>query len=484
MVDRIKIAPQLILLASFGGTSVLNYVFGLIMGWLLLPGDFGWLAFSQTVLLVSGLVLQSGFPWSLARSVVDAAGAKKDALVRGTLVANLTLAVSLGAIVTVLFSLGPLQPGLETGIVTAIVALSLPFISLACTTQGAAQGSEHFGAVAVLGTAEIFCKAVVGTVLVLAGFGVTGAVAGFLIGAIVASALGMCYLPLKLNVRIWGSIELPTLRAVGPMFGTLLGLSLLPNLSLFALKLLSDERTLTGYYQAGLVLANAPYFLVMAAIVPILFVRLARFKDLSMTREAMGEALSITAILVIPLELILTVLPQTALVTLFPDSYAPGAPALRLLAIGNSILIVAAILSTGFQAIGRAKVSALFLLTTAFVELVALWVATPTWGAAGVASIFVAASFVALFSLGATYLYELGINAVQQSILWLLRYVLALAISALAGRGALGISGDLNLAVCLGVGCYLASILPLHLIRKPVLFNRARSSSQTASGEG
>src|SRR5918993_1513257 len=141
---RAKAPPRLVMLISFGGTSALNYSFSIIMGWLLLPGDFGWLAFAQATILVAGLVLQQGFTWSLARAVANANGSRRDALVRGALVANLVLALAMGATVGCLYVAGPLRTGLETGTVAAIVALTFLFISLAATARGCAQGSERF----------------------------------------------------------------------------------------------------------------------------------------------------------------------------------------------------------------------------------------------------------------------------------------------------------------------------------------------------
>src|SRR5215217_5032067 len=110
---RLVAAPRFMMLASFGGTSVLNYAFGLFMGWLLLPGDFGWLAFAQTILLVAGLVLQSGFSLALARAVANESG-KMDSLVRGALVANLALGSAMGVAILALYVFGPLRAGLET----------------------------------------------------------------------------------------------------------------------------------------------------------------------------------------------------------------------------------------------------------------------------------------------------------------------------------------------------------------------------------
>jgi len=465
--SRLVVTPRLVMLASFGGTSVLNYAFGLIMGWLLLPGDFGWLAFAQTLLLVAGLLLQSGFSLALARSVANTGGHRRDALVRGALVANLLLAIAMGLAVIALYVLGPLGPGLETGTMAVLVALSFPFISLAATARGGVQGSERFGMVASLQFVEIFGKVLAGTVLVLLGFGVAGAVAGFLIGGLAASALGSYFLVNKLGVRLRGALELPALHVVAPMFGALLGLGLLLNLDLVGLKLFSGERALVGYYQAGIVLANAPYYLVMAALVPILFVQVARLDSISATPKTLGETLRFTLALVIPIELLLMIFPQATLTTLFPSTYAPGAPSLPLLAVGNTLLILVGLLSATFQAIGRAGVPALVLLVVACVEPIVLRMVVPTQEALGAASVFIGASATALLCLGAVYLREIDVESIGRAISWLCRYVAALGTCAIAGYAVFsaGLGGEL--AVVVGVACYLGAAIALRLVALP-----------------
>ncbi len=80
---RRALSPRLVMLGSFASLSLIYYGFGLVAGWLLVPGEFGLLAFTQTILLIGGLVLNSGFPWTLTAalvgrtaSIVDDAGAK------------------------------------------------------------------------------------------------------------------------------------------------------------------------------------------------------------------------------------------------------------------------------------------------------------------------------------------------------------------------------------------------------------------------
>lgn len=458
-----KLSPRMILLFMVGTTSILNYAFGLAMGWLLGPGDYGLLAFSQALLLVGGLVLHSGFSWSLARAVVKADGVReRDALVRGTFLANLALSVTIGAVLILLFAAGPLRDGFERWSMVIVVALCLPFISLMATASKCAQGSERFGIVASLGLTEMSSKALSGAVLALVGFGAIGALSGFLVGAVCSAALGFWQLVRGIGVRLRGGVTLPDVRASVAMFVALLGLSMLLSVDLAGLKLLTDERALVGYYQAGLVLSNAPYYLTGAAILPVLFVQLARHESIPGTEGTLGETLRLACALILPFEIALMALPEQALLTFFPDVYVAGAPALRILAAGNVLLILAAIFTVSFQAVDRARVPVMVLLPVTLAEPLVLWVVVPSWGAVGAAWVFVAAASVALLLLVALYLQASSTPVLRRVMPWVLRYVLAVGVGLVVGRLALGYGAAPAVAAG-GVG-YLVAASALRVI--------------------
>jgi O-antigen/teichoic acid export membrane protein len=451
------------MLIMVGGTSILNYAFGLAMGWLLGPGDYGLLAFSQALLLMGGMVLHSGFSWSLARAVVNAEGPEeRDALVRGTLLANLAFALALGAVLVLLFAAGPLRSGFESWSMVAVVAVSLPFISLVATASKCAQGSERFGIVASLGLTEMSCKTLSGAALALAGLGAVGAISGFLVGAVCSAALGFRELTRSIGVRLRGGVTLPDMRASAAMFGALLGLSMLLNLDLAGLKLLSEERAQVGFYQAGLLLSNAPYYLVGATILSVLYVQLARHESISGTEETLGEAVGLTCALIVPFEIALMALPKQALVVFFPNVYAEGAPTLSVLALGNVLLILAAILTIAFQAVGLARVPVMVLLPVILAEPLALWAVVPSMGALGAAWVFVAATFVVLLALTALYLRGSSASVLRRAGLWGLRYALAVGVGLAVGRLALGYGAAP--AVAAGGVAYLVAASLLRVI--------------------
>lgn len=461
-----KLSPRLVMFAAVGATSALNYAFGLAMGWLLAPGNYGLLAFAQTLLLLAGLIFQSGFSWSLAREVVRAEEPdERSALVRGALAANVAIAAVAGIVLVALFAAGPLRGGFERWPVAVIAALCLPFISVAATARGCAQGSDRFGTVAAIGLTEMSCKLLSGTALVLLGFGVSGAIAGFLIGACCSAGLGLSRLYRGFGVGLRRKIKLPEVRAAGAMFGALLGISMLLNLDLAGLKLLSPDRAAAGYYQAALMISNAPYYLVSAALLPVLFVQLARQNNLPATREVMGETLGLVVALVVPFEFVLMVVPGQVLTTFFPASYSQGAQTLRWLAVGNALLILTAIFSAAFQAVGRANVSALILLSATLAEPFALWAVVPAYGSVGAVLVFVAAVSLSALCLLGIYLHQTGIPEIGTVALWSLRYAAAVGAGLAAGRLAFEAGASVNLAVVSGAGCYLISAVLVRLIR-------------------
>jgi O-antigen/teichoic acid export membrane protein len=450
------------LTAAFAATSALNYLFSLAMGWLLLPGDFGSLAFAQTLLLVAGLVLQGGFPWSLARSL--ASGPASPDLIRGAVAANLALGGLLGGTVLALFWAGPLRAGFETGEVALLVAGSLPFLAFAAAARGAVQGVERFGAFALLQVVEVFGKAVFGLLLVLAGFGVAGAIWGFLLGAAAAAALGGHFLR-QLGAGLRGPVVRPSFVLAAPMLGTLLALMLLLNWDLLMLKSLTDDRAVAGLYQAALVLVNLPYYLVSATVAPVLFVQLARHRGLAPTLPELGDALTRSLAIAIPLELALALAPRTALTTLFPDGYAAGSGPLRILAIGNVLVIAVLLLSVAMRAVGHAGTAARRLLLVVAIEPFVLAAVVPRWHASGAATVFAATSGVALLVLAGSYrriLHDEGVRDLRHRVLaavggWGVKLGLALALAGAGAAVAAALTGSPHLALGVGLGLYAAA---------------------------
>jgi O-antigen/teichoic acid export membrane protein len=458
-----KIPSRLIMFMAFAGMSAINYAFGLAAGWLLLPGDFGLLAFAQTLLTIAGLVLNSGFVWSLTAALVDSSAARRAALVRGAVVANLLLALVMSAVLILLFQMGWLRAGLESWAVTAIVAGTLPVLSIVAIARAAAQGCEHFSALAVLLVVETIIKAGAGIGLVLAGYGALGAVAGFLLGALGTALLGVIYLIRILHVRLWGSLERPELRTAGALFGALLGMALLLNLDTISMKLLlPGDRAAVGRYQAGIVLANMPYYLLTATI-PVLFTQIARIKIIGRTGPIVADSLRLALLVLLPIEALLAAFPGLFLSTLFPPAYLAGATTLRILAVANAAIILVAVFSTAFQATGRPSIAGRLLLGIAACESIVLWAVVPVWHGVGAAYTFLGATLISLILLGAAYCARLDALPLGLLFSWLARYGLAILAAVTTCTLVLWASGSSPLAVGFAAATYVIAMFGLRL---------------------
>lgn len=452
-------APQVPLLVAFGLTSLLNYGFSLLASRILAPGDFGLVAFAQATLLLAGLVLQSGVPWSLARALVTADEAERGRLVRGALVANLGLALAIDVVLVLLFFGGVMEEGLEGAGTLVLCVVSLPLFAVAAVGRSAMQGMGRFGSVGAIQAIEVAVKAVAGLGLALVGLGAPGAVAGFPVGGLAAAGLAMVLLSIFGRVRPTGGVRMPSTRSVGPMFGALIGLALVLNLDLIAVKLLDVDRAAAGQYQAAIILANAPFFLVSSAIVPILFTRLASHVSVAETRSRVAGALRVAIALVLPFEFVLVAIPDQVLAVLFPPAYAGAAPILRLMAVGNAALIVAAIFAAAFQAVDRAGEVARIVLAVAVIEAAVLVAVVPRFGPQGAVLSFDAATLVCTVLLALRYRTEARVE-LGPTARWLLRFALAGAAGTIVAIGVALVPGSGPLYGAFGgiLAYYLAAV--------------------------
>jgi O-antigen/teichoic acid export membrane protein len=253
------------------------------------------------------------------------------------------------------------------------------------------------------------------------------------------------------------------------MFGALLGMALLLNLDIVALKLGSHgNRSVVGLYQAGITLANAPYYLA-SALIPILFTQIKRLSGIRQTLPIVVDTVRLALIVLLPIECLLMVAPATILGALFPAVYRTGATTLRLLALGNSALIPVAILAAVFQATGNAKTAARILLAVTAGEALALTLIVPTWQATGAAATFSAATLTALVVLASAYYVALDRPLVTPALIWSIKYAAALAVGICFTAIVLAHAGSPIVAIGVGGAGYVTIALSAGVLRLPKL---------------
>lgn len=466
MALPIKLSPRLVMLLSFAGTSVANYIFGIAIGWLLVPGDLGLIGFAQTVILICSLILNSGLAWSLTTQIAEASDSQRPGLVRGFMFVNLGLAALLMVGVIGLFAGDILRTGLESWTVVWVIVLSLPFLSIVAIAYGAVRGAEAFGSLATIKVLEVVVKVVAGIAFVLMGYGALGALSGFLIGSIVAAGFGIWRVQVSLKMALFGELIYPSLRLAGSMFGALLGMAILLNLDiLFVKSLAANGREAAGFYQAAILLANTPYYMT-TALLSVLFPQLARQSDIRLSLQPVLSTLRIVLLFFIPFELVLFIAADHVLGLIFPEVYLEATALLRILALGNVTLILTALLSTVFEATKQARIPAMVLIASVIAEFFALWLVVPRYGAEGAAVVFgltCSAAFIIQFIM---YLRRIPRPVWHTGNIWVATYIGSLVVAVVVYFSMMSLSQHFVMSALVAGLAYLATtaltgILPL-----------------------
>jgi O-antigen/teichoic acid export membrane protein len=192
----------LVLAAGMGVANAGNYAFNLVMAFLLGPEAYGALAALLALVLVGsvpGLALQA----VVARRTALAGGGTWPGF--GWLVGR----AGLGLVLLTALAGPGLVPflHLDSAVPVLWLALALAPTPLLFAVQGLLQGRERFGALAAVMVTGAGVKLAAGLILVAAGFGVAGAMAGVAAGGVLAALAGLALAGAKP-----GDVDNPTPR--------------------------------------------------------------------------------------------------------------------------------------------------------------------------------------------------------------------------------------------------------------------------------
>jgi O-antigen/teichoic acid export membrane protein len=348
----------LVLAVGMGAANAGNYLFNVVMAFLLGPEAYGALAALLAVVLVGsvpGLALQAVVArrTALARAEDGAAWPGVGWLV-GRAGAGLALLTVLAGPGLMLFL------HLDSAVPVGWLALALAPTPLLFGVQGLLQGRERFGALAAVMLAGAGVKLAAGLALVAAGLGVSGATAGVAAGALLASLAGL---------RLAAPVPRPTLRPrpvkgwwreVGTATAGLFGLFLLANVDVLLARHYLD-RAAAGRYALGAVVAKiafwAPQF-----VVTVIFPRLVEAAD--PRRLLAGSALVIAGFGGLLAGVLALADRMGLVVPLLGGGYAGLGPLLPLFAaLGTALALVQLLLFEGIatrdRRVGRAVAVAL-----------------------------------------------------------------------------------------------------------------------------
>jgi len=411
-----------VLIASFLVSAMLNYALGVALSWFFSPAQFGVLGVAQSLLLLTALVVGSGFAWTAAHEVA-ASGVTDETRrrFRAAWTANVVLGLILAGGLWGVYALGWLPLGPAYRAIVPLVGVTTVLLAARSVVNGAARGLYRFGPVAVNLAGEVVVKVGGGLALVALGVGAPGVIAGFALGAAAALAHSLWIVR---PARLWrgrGWLDGRVVVTTAPLFVGMLGPALMLNLDVLGLKLLApvgrgDE--LAGFYQAAVILARTPIFIAQSLTL-VLFSYAAGTKGPSSVADRQPPtlnpytrtAIKAWATWLLPAGLVLMVAPQAALSLLFPDHYQAAAPALQIAAGGGLLLALVTLLNGVSQAGGDRRRPAVAAGLATLAQVAVLIELVPRWGAVGAAWSLLTAGAVALLILLPTVAGRVGLRS-------------------------------------------------------------------------
>ncbi len=331
------------IIAATAIVSALNYGYTLALIWMLPAAQYAIVGSASALLLVCGTISGASIPWVLSREI---AGAREDQPRRRA-------AVSFCLVVTAVQAVGA---GLATGLIAlhyadnatvAAVFAAVVMIFTAATAVGYLEGLERFGLVTGLRIAEVVVKAGLGLGLVALGWGASGAIAGFAVGAAVVAGVSLGVM--KPDLR-WVRSSLTSRGLWLDTRGLLTvqaATAVLASLDIVLASLLIVSTTNLATYQAAQILARVPVF-VASSLSLVVFPRLvARRADTALSTR---DSLVLYGQLCIPITVVTATLPPVVTSHLFPADYGNVAAILPLAAIGGFFMGTINLITTYFQA--------------------------------------------------------------------------------------------------------------------------------------
>jgi N-acetylglucosaminyl-diphospho-decaprenol L-rhamnosyltransferase len=419
---------SLALLLSFGVIAIVNYAFAVVMSWLLPIEGYGVLGISQAILLVTSTVVSAGFPWALAQIVARTGDAHARASAfRTALSANLRLGGAIALIVAGIALSGLIRPVDAYGPALVIVALTTAVLAVNAILASTLQGLLRLDGLAFVRASEVVLKAIAGVALVAIGFGTTGAIAGFLVGAVLATALAAWLLRDFATDAGRGHVDRNLLRAAGPFFVAMVGFAMVSQLDIVTVKAFSaelDADHLAGQYQVAATLSRVPFFAAMAlfgAIFPFVARTLGQG---DVARAYARLSLKYTLLFIVPIGVVLITIPDAAIRLFFSDKYDLSAAALRYTAGASIILALAYGVAILLQAQGQPRRPAVALAAAVPGQLLLAGVLVPALGLIGAALSMGAAAALVLALLAPSVIRSFDLRTEPRDVL---RYAIALA---------------------------------------------------------
>ncbi len=260
-------------------------------------------------------------------------------------------------------------------------AISLPFAGIASIVLNYLQGIQRIYSFSLVNASSTLFKLIIGTLLVLAGFGAFGALTSLIFSSIGVIILGFVFIIPDLRVKVERINYSRILKFGLPVLFTNLFINLILYFDLFFVKVYLGAAS-AGYYEAAVVLSRA--FLMSSAVLAVFFPEFAKnkaLKNLKKLRSNLKWALFYTSGICVVGLFAYFLFPSFIIELTYSSEFLPAVPLLMVLAVGYTFYSLFNVVLFALWSLEEHKIVGMFGLTLFIFDLVLLSFFVPTIGA-------------------------------------------------------------------------------------------------------
>ncbi len=373
-----------ILILSFVFNSTLNYLFNLILGWLLTPETYGiWgVSVSFINLLIPFTIMT--FPWIVSKLIAESSN-KNDTTILGQTTTALIINTLLSGIIAIAFLLASFVFRESINLGNSFTTIILLIIAIIFTVgirgifNGIMMGLLKFTQLAITQITENFSKLLIAILLITLGHSVLGSLYAYFIGVFIALILAILFTK---NFRFWKHLQKPSKYLLGNSWNIFWGMFLITgmtNIDILFLKFITPDNVSNiqaGYYQAALVISRIPFFLAGTTI-QALFPYITQSKNTTKINYS-NKTLKYSLIFLIPIAILVSTKASMLISTIFPNNYSVGGESMKFLGIAMGAMALNMVFTRIFHGWNRPFIPLIVLLCGILVQIPLLLLLIPT----------------------------------------------------------------------------------------------------------
>jgi len=392
---------------------VSGYLINLGLGRYLGPSKYGIFGIILSLLATIYILSSSGFPTAISKFISENKNYTKSLIKK-----SLSIQFSLSLILFILYFIfapfiADVLQDKELVPYIKISALAIPFHALnSIYNWGFLNGFRLFDKQAKASIGFSLSKIGWVFLLVFLGYGVTGAVIGYIASAAIGFLLGLYYTYSHLSCNPLSNHEnFPFGRLLNfsvPIILYAIFIFLIFNIDLLLVKAILHKNIDTGYYTAATVIARAPYLLFSSLALTLLpsISYLFSKKDLPKTQNYITKSFRYMIMLLLPSILLISATAKPLVKLLYTNTYEAAGEPLMILAIGLGFLTIFNVLCHIAMGSGKPIMTSSSAFLILLIALILNTYLIPSYGLKGAAIATTIASALGLLIM-AIYIYRL-----------------------------------------------------------------------------